>query len=47
MLQISEKIKELYPQAHFGVLIMRNLSNPEFHEKFNDITTNNRRNKKI
>ena len=35
MLTISNNVKELYPQAHFGILILKNLCNPPFDEKFN------------
>ena len=37
MLKISNKLKEIYPDSKFGVLIMKNVKNPATCEKFNEI----------
>lgn len=36
MLIISEKLRQLYPNTRFGVLVIKNLENPSFHEAFNN-----------
>ena len=34
---MSSKLKEIYPDSKFGVLIMKNVNNPATCEKFNEI----------
>lgn len=36
MLIISEQLKKLYPHAKFGVLVMKDVQNPSFHQEFNN-----------